>query len=156
VEDKRIQSYFLGGRYPEIEEAARVAITLEKYPTSEIVAIGDVAELADVPLRKVRIVLALLKRHGAVREHRDGRWQRNMDRLTAVNLSDDLTDYEERRARDQQKLRTMVEFCQTAECRTRFILEHFGEAVEDDWRCRHCDACDAIDSGEWTTRNGSR
>jgi ATP-dependent DNA helicase RecQ len=156
VEDKRIQSYFLGGRYPEIEEAARVAITLEKYPTSEIVAIGDVAELADVPLRKVRIVLALLKRHGAVREHRDGRWQRNMDRLTAVNLSDDLTDYEERRARDQQKLRTMVEFCQTAECRTRFILEHFGEAVEDDWRCRHCDACDAIDSGEWMTRNGSR
>jgi ATP-dependent DNA helicase RecQ len=149
VEDRRIQSYFLGGKYPEIEEAARVAIILEKYPKGETVDIGDITELAEVPLRKVRIVLALLKRHGAVREHRDGRWQRLADRLTNVNLSADLTDYEDRRSRDQQKLRTMVEFCQTAECRTRFILEHFGEAVEEDWRCRHCDACDAIDTGEW-------
>lgn len=149
VEDKRIQTYFLGGKYPEIEEAARVAITLEKYPIGDTVDIGDLTELADVPLRKVRIVLALLKRHHAVREHRDGRWQRLVEGLTSVNLSADLTDYEERRARDQQKLRTMIEFCQTADCRTRFILEHFGEAVEPDWRCRHCDACDAIDSGEW-------
>ena len=149
VEDRRIQSYFLGGRYPEIAEAARVAIVLEKYPTTVTVELADIAELSEVPTRKVRIVLALLKRHGAVREHRDGRWQRFKDQLTSVNLSADLTDYEERRARDQQKLRTMIEFCQTAECRTRFILEPFGEAVEDDWRCRHCDACDAIDTGEW-------
>lgn len=149
VEDKRIQTYFLGGKYPEIEEAARVAITLEKYPIGDTVDIGDLAELADVPLRKVRIVLALLKRHHAVREHRDGRWQRLVEGLTSVNLSADLTDYEERRARDQQKLRTMIEFCQTADCRTRFILEHFGEAVAEDWRCKHCDACDAIDTGEW-------
>ncbi|HUF65112.1 MAG TPA: ATP-dependent DNA helicase RecQ [Gemmatimonadaceae bacterium] len=149
VEDRRIQTYFLGGKYPEIEEAARVAITLEKYPIGDTVDIGDLTELADVPLRKVRIVLALLKRHHAVREHRDGRWQRLVEGLTSVNLSADLTDYEERRARDQQKLRTMIEFCQTADCRTRFILEHFGEAVEPDWRCKHCDACDAIDTGEW-------
>jgi ATP-dependent DNA helicase RecQ len=149
VEDRRIQSYFLGGKYPEIEEAARVAIVLEKYPKGETVDVGDITELSEVPLRKVRIVLALLKRHGAVREHRDGRWQRMADRLTDVNLSADLTDYEERRARDQQKLRTMIDFCQTAECRTRFILEHFGEAVAADWRCQHCDACDAIDTGEW-------
>jgi ATP-dependent DNA helicase RecQ len=152
VEDRRIQTYFLGGKYPEIEEAARVAITLEKYPIGDTVEFADLAELADVPLRKVRIVLALLKRHHAVREHRDGRWQRLVEGLTSVNLSADLTDYEERRARDQQKLRTMIEFCQTADCRTRFILEHFGEAVEPDWRCRHCDACDAIDTGEWTRR----
>jgi ATP-dependent DNA helicase RecQ len=152
VEDRRIQTYFLGGKYPEIEEAARVAITLEKYPIGDTVDIGDLAELADVPLRKVRIVLALLKRHHAVREHRDGRWQRLVEGLTSVNLSADLTDYEERRARDQQKLRMMIEFCQTADCRTRFILEHFGEAVEPDWRCKHCDACDAIDTGEWMQR----
>lgn len=148
VEDKRIQTYFLGGKYPEIEEAARVAITLEKYPIGDTVDIGDLTELADVPLRKVRIVLALLKRHHAVREHRDGRWQRLVEGLTSVNLSADLTDYEERRARDQQKLRTMIDFCQTAECRTRFILEHFGEEVADEWRCGNCDACDEIDNWE--------
>ena len=29
VEDRRIQSYFLGGKYPEVEEAARAALVLE-------------------------------------------------------------------------------------------------------------------------------
>src|SRR3712207_7949585 len=33
VEDKRIQSYFLGGKYPEVEEAARVAIVLDRKST---------------------------------------------------------------------------------------------------------------------------
>src|SRR5205823_4684400 len=29
VEDKRIQSYFLGGKYPEVQEAAQAALALE-------------------------------------------------------------------------------------------------------------------------------
>jgi len=50
-------------------------------------------------------------------------------------------------------LRTMIEFCQTAECRTRFILEHFGEEIEPDWRCANCDACDEI--ANWETGPGA-
>jgi ATP-dependent DNA helicase RecQ len=41
----------------------------------------------------------------------------------------------------------MVDFAQTARCRTRFILEYFGEDVEGDWRCGNCDACDSLDRG---------
>ena len=36
----------------------------------------------------------------------------------------------------------MIQFCQTT-CRTRYILEHFGEEVTPDWSCDNCDACDA-------------
>jgi ATP-dependent DNA helicase RecQ len=36
----------------------------------------------------------------------------------------------------------MVQYCQSARCRTRFILEYFGEPVDDDWVCGNCDACD--------------
>jgi ATP-dependent DNA helicase, RecQ family len=143
VEDKRIQSYFLGGKYPEIQEAARAAIALEKYPLKTPVSLDDIVELTGVPARKTKIVFALLKRHGLVREHRGGQWERLADNLTSVDLSADLNDYEERRAMDQIKLRTMIDFCQTTQCRTRYILEHFGEAVAPDWRCGNCDACDA-------------
>lgn len=141
VEDRRIQSYFLGGKYPEVTEAAHVALALEQHPLHAPVGIEDIAASADVPRRKTRIVLTLLKRHGLVREHRGGAWERLADRLTQVDLSADLTDYEERRARDQEKLQQMVRYCQTTQCRTRFILEHFGEAVEDEWTCGNCDAC---------------
>jgi superfamily II DNA helicase RecQ len=36
-------------------------------------------------------------------------------------------------------------------CRARFILEYFGEEVSPDWRCHHCDACDAMD--HWKERD---
>jgi ATP-dependent DNA helicase RecQ len=81
-----------------------------------------------------------------VREHRGGKWERLGENLCAVDLSADLQDYEERRAMDQEKLRTMIQFCQTTQCRTRYILEHFGEKVDSDWSCHNCDACDALES----------
>lgn len=143
VEDRRIQSYFLGGKYPEVEEAAKVALALEKYPLDEPVLLSDISEITEVPQRKAKIVFALLKRHGLVREHRGGRWQRLQGNLTSCDLSHDLSDYEERRANDQKKLRTIIDFCQTTDCRTKFILEHFGEEVSSDWSCGNCDACDA-------------
>ena len=143
VEDKRIQSYFLGGKYPEVEEAAKVALALEKYPIDEPVALSDISDITEVPQRKAKIVFALLKRHGLVREHRGGKWQRLQGNLTSCDLSHDLTDYEERRANDQKKLRTIIDFCQTTDCRTKFILEHFGEPVDPTWACGNCDACDA-------------
>jgi ATP-dependent DNA helicase RecQ len=142
VEDSRVQSYFLGGKYPDVEEAARVAIVLERVPIKETVLLDDLAEKSGVPRRKTRIVLVLLKRHGLVREYRGGSWERLQDRLTSVDLSADLTDYEQRRLQDRAKLRAMIAYCQSAQCRTRFILEYFGEEVRREWRCGNCDACD--------------
>jgi len=150
VEDRRIQSYFLGGKYPEVEEAARVALVLESFPLETPVHIDDLANKSGVPHRKARIVMVLLKRHGLVREHRGGRWERLRSNLVACDLSADLLDYEERRARDQAKLRSIIAFCQTANCRTRYILEYFGEAFSPDWECSNCDACDEM--ARWSAR----
>ncbi|MEO7041778.1 MAG: RecQ family zinc-binding domain-containing protein, partial [Gemmatimonadaceae bacterium] len=148
VEDKRIQSYFLGGKYPEVSEAARVAIALEKYDAGVLAPLTDLAEVTGIARRKVKIVLALLKKHGLAREHRGNHWQRLRDNLTSIDLTADLTDYEERRSRDQAQLNTVIQFCQTTGCRTRFILEHFGEDIEPGWNCGNCDACDQISAWE--------
>jgi len=142
VEDSRVQSYFLGGKYPDVEEAAKVALLLEQYPLGERVELDTLAERSGVARRKARIVLVLLKRHGLVREHRGGGWERLQSRLTAVDLSADLTDYEQRRVQDRAKLQSMISYCQSAQCRTRFLLEYFGEAAPVDWVCGNCDACD--------------
>ncbi|HEX5437606.1 MAG TPA: ATP-dependent DNA helicase RecQ [Gemmatimonadaceae bacterium] len=150
VEDRRIQSYFLGGKYPEVQEAARVALVLEHYPQHTPVPLADLVRQSDVPERKVRIGLLLLKRHGLVREHRGGTWERLADNLTSVDLREDLHSYEERRMRDRAKLDAMVEYCQMVYCRPRYILEYFGADVAPDWRCHRCDACDSLDG--WAER----
>jgi ATP-dependent DNA helicase RecQ len=143
VEDSRVQSYFLGGKYPDVSEAAKVALVLQSVPLGERILIDDLAAQSGVPRRKVRIVTVLLKRHGLVREYRGGACERTSEqRLTDVDLSADLTDYEQRREQDRAKLRAMVAYCQSAQCRSRYILQYFGEPVEDDWQCGNCDMCD--------------
>ena len=144
VEDRRIQSYFLGGKYPEVQEAALVALALEQHPLGTPVPATTVSEQSGVPLRKTRITMMLLKRHGLVREHRGGSWERVADGLTQVDLSSELASYEERRQRDQAKLNTITRYCQWARCRTHYILDYFGEEVEEDWQCGHCDNCMGI------------
>ncbi|HEX8850881.1 MAG TPA: ATP-dependent DNA helicase RecQ, partial [Gemmatimonadaceae bacterium] len=51
VEDRRIQSYFLGGKYPEIEEAAKVALVMESHPERTPVELQTVAEQSGVARR---------------------------------------------------------------------------------------------------------
>jgi len=139
VEDSAVQGYFLGGKYPDLEEAIAVARIVNAMPAEEKRELDQIAEMAGVPRRKVRIVLTLLKRHAMVREHRGGVWERVAPDVTAADLSRELTDYEERRQRDRAKLDQMVSYCRTARCRTRMILEYFGEERADDFLCGHCD-----------------
>ena len=139
VEDKAIQGYFLGGKYPDIVEAAQVGRFVNAMPKGERRPLAEIAEAAGVARRKARIVLTLLKRHGMVREHRGGEWERYADDVTTADLSRELTDYEERRERDRAKLEAMIRYCHTARCRTRIILEYFGEEPGEEFRCGHCD-----------------
>ncbi len=139
-EDRRIQSYFLGGKYPSLEEAAKVARVVNALDRGRPWPVEDIAETADVPARKARIVLTLLKREAAVREHRGGGWERLVDDVSRTDLEKDLLDYEARREADRHKLDRMVAYCRTARCRTRFIMEYFGQEPDPDFACGHCDA----------------
>jgi ATP-dependent DNA helicase RecQ len=138
-EDRAIQGYFLGGKYPDIIEAAQVARVVNALPLGERVPLAQIADMAEIPRRKSRIVLTLLKRHAMMREHRGGLWERLAEDVTRTDLSRELQDYEERRRLDREKLDTMVRYCRTARCRTRVILEYFGREPGEDYRCGHCD-----------------
>lgn len=138
-QDRAVQSYFLGGKYPDIAEAAQVARVINAVPLEQRRPLQEIAEAADVARRKARIVLTLLKRQGMVREHRGGVWERLVPDVTTADLSRELTDYEERRELDRRKLETMIRYCRTARCRTRMILEYFGETPGEEFRCGHCD-----------------
>jgi ATP-dependent DNA helicase RecQ len=139
VEDRAIQSYFLGGKYPDITEALKVAKAVNALPLGERASRDQLAEVADVARRKTRIVLTLLKRRHAVREYRGGEWERLHPDVTQVDLQAHLTDYQQRREADQQKLRAMIRYCQTAQCRTRVLREYFGDDPGPGYHCGHCD-----------------
>ena len=144
VEDSRVQSYFLGGKYPDVEEAARVALRARADPArTSRCTLDELAErvgrAAAQGAHRARAAQAPRPRARASRRRAGSAWR---DRLTRVDLSADLTDYEERRARDRAKLRR--DDRRTARPRSAargYILEYFGEDVDADWRCQRCDSC---------------
>jgi ATP-dependent DNA helicase RecQ len=138
-EDRAIQGYFLGGKYPDDGEALNVARVVNGIVDGGRMPLNDIAERAGVARRKSRIVLTLMKRFGAVREYRGGAWERLIGDATTVPLHDQLLDYESRREADRAKLKAMVAYCRTAQCRTRQLLSYFGEEAAADHRCGHCD-----------------
>ena len=162
VEDRRVQSYFLGGKYPDAELALRVVSALRsRADASENSADGataaltvpEICDACELPRAKTRLALMMLKDRGVVREHRGGAWQLNAD-ANVGTLQKDFASHSERAASDKQKLEAMVQYCQRAQCRSRAILDYFGEVVEPAWRCNNCDACDFL--ADWEARESTR
>jgi superfamily II DNA helicase RecQ len=42
----------------------------------------------------------------------------------------------------------MINYCQSAQCRTKYILEYFGEDFDPSWESGNFDACTGIEIGQ--------
>jgi ATP-dependent DNA helicase RecQ len=139
MSDTRVQNYFLTGKYPDVEEVQRVFGTIEVFSDQTSgVSMIDLRKILQLPLTKLKVILALLKKSGyiehvgksayglteAVRKHRD--------------LILNLANYDTKKSYDQSKLAMMLQYAETTSCRRRFILNYFGE----DFNTINCDACD--------------
>jgi len=141
-EDRRIQAYFLGGRYPKREESARVWEAARD--AGRPLTLGELAVAAALSERRVKVVVAQLESAGVI-ARRARRIVKAEDFPDAAALDRFLGAYEERHRDDRQRLETMVRYGQTTLCRERFLLEYFGEPAGKD--CGRCDACRARTSG---------
>ena len=156
LEDRRIQSFFLGGKYPAREETVRLWLALEqieKQQTSEArdaaeggetaggVTAMELAEITGLAERKTRVVLALLAGAGLVQRGRgrQARVRRRRDFASVEEMEAVLTAYEQRHATDRERLETMMRYAQSTDCRMRFMRAYFGEDEGDP--CQLCDNC---------------
>jgi ATP-dependent DNA helicase RecQ len=154
-EDKRIQSFFLGGRYPTPEQTravaeALVAVTEGKvaHPDADghdddesvYVAVKDIAEKADAPAKKARVVLSFLKEVGFAAEAPGARFAPlHTEPPSLENLARAATRYEQKRQQDRARLASMLRYAQSHLCRTRLLVTYFG--YTDAAPCGTCDNC---------------
>ncbi|HET9751816.1 MAG TPA: RecQ family zinc-binding domain-containing protein, partial [Myxococcales bacterium] len=132
LEDKRIQSYFLGGKYPSREESQTVFRAVGAAKSAK--AIAEAIELGE---KRVKVIVAQLVGAGVV--ERRGRSLVRTAELDAEALARMLTAWEERQTGDRERLQTMMRFAQSALCRRRLLREYFGEERGED--CGNCDNC---------------
>ena len=158
-EDKRIQSFFLGGRYPTPEQTRAVAEALVHVTGGNIasvdddgepiagpgnedvfVAVKDIAERADAPAKKARVVLSFLKEVGFAAEAPGARFAPlATEPPTIDDLARAASRYEQKRAQDRARLASMLRYAQSHLCRTRLLVTYFGYRDAD--ACGTCDNC---------------
>jgi ATP-dependent DNA helicase RecQ len=146
VEDRAIQAYFLGGKYPRRDESAAVWRALEAAGDRGAVGIPvkDLAAAAGLSERKVRVIVAQLTNAGVV-ERRHGGVRRLATFESAAALDEVLSAYEARRRSDRERLEEILRYAQTTECRVRYIARYFAEPTARD--CGACDNCRARAAG---------
>ena len=139
MSDTRVQNYFLTGKYPNIEEVQKVFGTLEYFATQDGgVSLTDMRKISQLPLTKLKVILALLKKSGFIQTKTRSKYALTDDALKNRELVLNLANYETKKSYDQSKLAMMLQYAETTSCRRRFILNYFGE----DYDVPNCGACD--------------
>jgi len=135
LEDKRVQSYFLGGKYPTREQSRSIYDALVNAPAGHTLA--SLAAVTDLALNKVKVVVAYLEGAGLVKKKR--RLVIEKEFVGASELDDFLKAYEERHHSDRERLSQIMHYGQTMECRSQFLKRYFEEEAEEP--CGQCDNC---------------
>src|SRR6202049_4713084 len=139
MSDTRVQNYFLTGKYPDVEEVQKVFGTLEIFGEQEGgVSLTDLRKITQLPLTKLKVVLALLKKGGFIENGMRSKYVLTDAAREQREMVLNLANYETKKKYDQSKLAMMLQYAETTGCRRRFILNYFGE----DYAAETCGACD--------------
>ena len=153
-EDRRIQSFFLGGRYPTPDQTQAVADALVILHREAKATAGPrsvvshelraIAEKADAPAKKARVVLSFLKEIGFAGETSGTRFWPHTDAPPSLDeLARATQRYEQKRAQDRARLQAMLRYAESHMCRSRLLLSYFGypDHEHSTRTCSRCDNC---------------
>ncbi len=139
--DRRTQLFFLGGKYPSLDEVRAIVTALQ--PTAggaDPMSLVDLRESArGIGGDRMRVILTLLKEDGIVRERRGVRFVLAR-RPTEAELVELAGKWKARAEADRGKLERMEAYARSARCRWRTLHEYFGDEPPDAL-CGICDNC---------------
>jgi ATP-dependent DNA helicase RecQ len=139
--DRRIQQFFLGGRYPDASDVSLIYDTLLSTPSGDHSFDQLAAATEDrLSATKLKVGCKILTDNKIIRTRRDGSIEIISDRVDDERLEGLTADYADRGETDRKKLEQMMLYAQSGACRWQAFDAYFesGEKVE---QCGHCDNC---------------
>lgn len=140
--DRRTQLYFLGGKHPKLEDVQNVWRALGSLGAADTaVPLAEIqAAAAGTAKNKVRVVLAMLKDRGLVREGRGARWRMARPDAGDAELQGAAQAFADRATHDRERLERVLAYGRSALCRWWAFFEYFGEERPESG-CGICDNC---------------
>ncbi len=145
LEDKRIQNFFLAGRYPKLAELQAVYDAIagslpDAAESDKPVTIGlRTAEGVKISQRRIQAILNLLRESGFVRKVRRGYVLAPGEASSHAKLESILQAGIDRAASDKDRLAEMMHYAETGGCRMQAIRAYFEEPEGEP--CLRCDNC---------------
>lgn len=142
--DRRVQQFFLGGRYPSADDVLAIYQTLETLNASETVP--DFKQIKEtlgdgLSENKLRVGLNLLKDEQFVRERRGAKFELLKPELSDGEIKQLAETYIERGMSDRERLERMMLYAQSAFCRWQMLSKYFDAEGEEIEKCETCDNC---------------
>jgi ATP-dependent DNA helicase RecQ len=139
LEDRRIQSSFLGGKYPTHEDWGKV---LEAFLATDgerrgAPTLDALVTASGVRERRVKVIVAELE--GAKLIARAGKSYRRRPALSAATLERVQSLYDCRLTEDRGRIDAVMRYAQSTRCRAALIADYFAE--HDVPPCATCDNC---------------
>jgi ATP-dependent DNA helicase RecQ len=140
--DRRVQQFFLAGRYPDADQVESVYENLKTQAADSAVGFDVLrATLPDMAAVKIKVAIKLLSDAGMVERGVAGKLAVTKSRIRPRSIAKLVAGYSDRSEHDREKLERMVFYAQTGLCRWRVLLEYFGEVLPHGERCNTCDNC---------------
>lgn len=140
--DRRVQQFFLGGRYPSADDILTIHQTFETMNAAETGAsFEQIKETVGDALAKtkLRVGLNLLKDARIVKERRGAKFYLAKIDLNGEKIEEIAREYVERGETDRRKLEQMMLYAQSAKCRWEILCDYFE--CETSEKCGVCDNC---------------
>ncbi|WP_175921415.1 RecQ family ATP-dependent DNA helicase [Burkholderia latens] len=156
LNDRRIQQFFLAGKYPDAELVSHVFDAIagaagdgQREAAQPPAASGGTGvsgkalaeRLTDVPSGKLDVALAMLVDARIVQRDRRHRYRLRTGAEPArlrEAVAPAAQQFVQMRERDRNALQQMIDYAQSARCRWRLMLEYYDE----DTAMKRCGACD--------------
>jgi ATP-dependent DNA helicase RecQ len=138
LEDKRLRTFFMGGKHPRAHEVKRLIDALENGDASGAKTIRALTEATGLTERRVRVIAAGLEGLGLLVRRRGGRALKRA--LSPAELERFVATFENHIEGDRGRLRRIMEYGESVRCRAQFLREYFGEPVGEP--CGNCDSCE--------------
>jgi ATP-dependent DNA helicase RecQ len=147
LNDRRIQQFFLAGRYPSVELAQRLYDTLaarsKEAPAG--VTFAELKEaLPEVGRGKLEVALGMLIDARIARRDRQRRYglraRDGAQDSAREAVSNAAAQFEAMSVHDKETLQQMIDYAQSGQCRWRAILAYYDDSPSMQ-RCGVCDNC---------------